>query len=625
MISIDSSGSPQELQLPSLDFKKEAAQLNSLIEAWTEEERKCRTRRELRENKKSTHEERQKKTILEDETIIPDRTINSGIRRSKVPYTNYITQSKRDLVVTNVEAPQLSLESLELWFTRGMRYPEWKVPWFELIDSMHVHGGAAIEVVYDTSKPLNVALEYVPREHLIFSQKTKKLQNCPRVLRCYEATTIQLEQFVEEYEFDQNISKDLFDKFHKQEDFIKVYRVLFKFHGIVFNAWYTKDNNKDWLRQPRPHEIGLFDFQPQALLQPVTLPVPPNVAIMPGQPPQPPQQVPLFLSPTWQSAREEFMKPLPLKAYPLFWFPFQVTENQYILETQGRVSLDLHVQEAMTHLLTNTVNASTRASNFYPSAEAEPGDDPQLRELGPVKHGVIMNRKLSVFQPAWPQPIILSVMQALKVGKADESGQTDFAATARKDANKTAKELELATEQAQTVITSDMDVFSSPTLSTFALCFNIDCHQALFLLAKRPVHPELLIGDYNLEPAGDIEVVKRQEDKQNAKDFFNIVQGTPAAEKILTFLIQRFFPDQADEWIAALQQPDKNAIIEQLVNVLKSVPQDELTPEQKQSLGSLIAAAQGVVGDNGNGNVSKPSGGPQTNPPRPVHAAQQAP
>ena len=624
MTSIDSSGSPKELQLPSLDFKKEAAQLNSLIESWIEEDRKCRTRRELRENRKSVHEERQRKSILEDETIIPDRTINSGIRRSKVSYTNYITQAKRDLIITNVDAPQISIEPLELWFARGMRYPEWKVPWFELIDSMNVHGGAAMEVLYDASKPLNVALEYVPREHLIIAPRTKNLQNCPRILRCYEVTTIQLEQFVEEFEFDENIAKDLFDKFHKQEDFIKLYRVLMKVKGLVFNAWYTKDNTKDWLRQPRLHDIGLFDFDPQVLLAPT--PPPGNVMPMPGQPP--PQPIPLYLSPQWAQIREQFAKPMPLKSYPLFWFPFQITENQHLLETQGRVSLDLHVQEAMTHLLSNTVNASTRASNFYPSAENEPGDDPQLRELGPVKHGVIMNRKITVFQPNWPQPIILAVMQALKVGKADESGQTDFAATARKDANKTAKELELATEQAQTVITSDMDVFSSPTLSTYALCFNIACHQAIFMLCKRPVHPEMLIGDYNLQPAGDVEVVKRQEDKQNAKDFFNIVQGTPAAEKILVFLIQRFFPDQADEWIAALNQPDKSAIIEQLVSVLqnlqKDIPENALSPEQHGQLAQLISAAQSVVAIPGNGGPPKPSGAAQAKPTPAGNAARQA-
>lgn len=599
-----------DVPLPSFDFKKEQGQLNAIIESWTDEDRKVKTRRELRENKKSVYEERQKKAILEDETIIPDRTINSNIRRSKISFDNYITQSKRLLIVTDVDAPGKSIDSLEQWFTRGMRYPKWKSPWFRMVDAMHVHGGAALEVVYDPTKPLNVALEFIPREHLIFPLRTKDLQNCPRILRKYEVTPIQLEAFVKEYGFNETIAKDIFEKFHKQTDFVEIYRVLMKVEGIVYNAWYTKDNPNDWLRAPQVHDIGLFDFDPETLMSPVPIPAPP----MMGMEMTPPQTVPLFLSPMWDQIRLQFLKPMPLKAYPIIWFPFQEVENEILLEVQGRASLDLHVQEAMTQLLTNTVNASTRASNFYPCAENQPGDDPKMMELGPLKPGVIMSRKISFNQLPWPNNIILSVMQALKVGKADESGQLDFATVARKDANKTATEMQLATEQSNSVMTSDMDVFSNPVLSVFGLCFNIACHQAIFNLCKRPVQPELLVGDYNLQPAGDIEVVKRAEDKANAKEFFNIVQGTPTAEKILIFLIQRFFPDQAEEWIETLQTPDLKPLVAQMIEILRTIPTDELDPRQQSDLNNLIATAQELVGVPNNNPLSGGAQPSQNNP-----------
>lgn len=620
MISAETGVTNVDIPLPSFDFRKESGQLLSLVESWTDEEKKTKTRRELRENKKSVYEERQKKTILEDETIIPDRTINSNIRRSKVSYTNYITQSKRLLIITDTQSPQISIEPLEMWFTRGMRYPDWKDPWFELVDAVHVHGGAAMEVVYDPSKPLNCTLEFIPRDALIYPLKTRNLQNCPRILRCYEITPIQLEQFIEDYNFDQKVAKDLFDKFHKDSDYVKIYRVLMKVKGVVFNAWWSKDVNTDWLRAPMQHDVGLIDFNPAIIQSPVALPEQSLMGQPMGQPMGPMNpSIPLYLSPEWEQARMSLYKPLPLKAYPIFWYPFQKVENQNILEVQGRASMDLHVQEAMTHLLTNTVNATTRASNFYPCAESQPGDDPKLIELGPLKPGVVMSRQLTFNQLPWPNNIILSVMQALKVGKADESGQTDYAATARKDANKTAKELELATEQANTVITSDMDVFSSPFLSTLALCFNIACHQSIFNLCKRPNRPDLLVGDYNLQPAGDIEVVKRAEDKANAKEFFNIVQGTPTAEKILVFLIQRFFPDQADEWIETLKTPDLRPLVIQLVSILEQAPLDGLTPEQQSGIGNLIATARELVGQPNNNPLSRgasPSQGksaPQSN------------
>lgn len=619
------------LPLPSVDYKKEAEQLNSLLASWSTEEDKCKIRRDLRENRKSVTEERQKGTILEDETIIPDRTINSNTKRSKVAYNTYITQSKRALIITDVEAPQISIESLELWFTRGMRYPEWKTPWFELIDSMHVHGGAAMEVIYDPAKPLNVALEYIPRDSLIFPQKTKNIQTCPRILRRYELSSIQLESFAEEYEFNEPQVKELMERFQKSDEFIVIYRVLMKIKGIVHNAWYSKDCNNGWLRDPRPHDIGLIDFNPAELLAPVPTG---QLDPMTGQL----QTIPLYLSPTWfqpgptnpitgetlPSPREQNFKPQLLKAYPIIWFPFQVTENQILLECQGRVSLDLHVQEAMTCLMSDTVNGTHRASRFFPSAEEEPGGDGQMKELGQLKHGNVMSRKITVFQPNYPNSIILAAMQALKIGKADEAGQTDFAATARKDANKTATEMELASSQANMVEVSDMDVFSSPVLSTLALCFNVADHQAIFGLCKRPPKPELLIGDYNLQSAGDVEVVKRLEDKNNAKEFFNIVKGTPTAEKILVFLIERFFPDQADAWIAALQEPDKNAVIMQLVEIIKQIPLNELPPEVQLAVRNVVATAQSMVGVDIDTPVSGEPGGAPPGNTTPMPAAEQA-
>jgi len=244
-------------------------------------------------------------------------------------------------------------------------------------------------------------------------------------------------------------------------------------------------------------------------------------------------------------------------------------------------------------------------------------------ELGPLKPGVIMSRKIAFNQMPWPNSIILSVMQALKVGNADQSGQQDFAVTARKDANKTAEEMKLATEQTNMVITADMDVFSSPFLQANALCFNIACQQAVFQLCCPPTHPEMLIGDYNLQPAGDIEVVKRAEDKANAKDFFNIVKGTPTAEKILIFLIQRFFPDQADEWIETLKTPDLRPLVIQMTQILQALPLDEVPPEQRANLANLIATAQELVGQPNNSPLSGGTSPSQGGPSSPMPAAQQ--
>jgi hypothetical protein len=185
--------------------------------------------------------------------------------------------------------------------------------------------------------------------------------------------------------------------------------------------------------------------------------------------------------------------------------------------------------------------------------------------------------------------------------------------------------MELATNQANAVQVSDMDTFSDPYLQMNALAFNVACHQAIFMLCKRPPEPQYLIGDYNLQSASDSEVVKRAEDKNNAKEFFNIVKGTPMAEKLLQFLIERYFPDQSAEWLAVLQQPDKTAVIMQLISVIEQIPQDELDPNTRLHINSLIATARSLVGAPTDQPVPGGASTNEASSPGPSDQSQQAP
>jgi hypothetical protein len=599
-----------EENVVTFEYDKERDKFDTLIASWKEEVDKAANRRIIRENKRNVAEERQKGTLLQDETIIPDRTINTNIRQGRGNYINYITQSIRMLIVTQVGRPNNAVDTLETWYTDGARYQGWKLPWVRSIDCMHVHGGVAMEVMFDESKPLHFNVDYIPRESLIVPIKTRSIQACPRILRCYELTTLQLEEFAAKYGFDSNIVKKVLDCHQKKDSFIKTYRALLKKDGIVYNGWYVKEG-EDWLRAPQVHDIGLFDFDPNILVQPL------------------PDGTPLFLSPMWNEIKATMAAPLPLKQYPIVWFPYEITENEHILETSGRVALDLHTQEAKTETMSATVNGCTRASRLYASAEEEPGSDAQLRELGPIKHGHVMSHGVKVFNMPWPNNIILAVNQALGIANAQDAGRNDFAAMARPDANKTKYELEMGADQTQETSVTDMDIFSISALDVNALCFNIATHQAIFGLVPQPTDPSLLIGEYNLQCAGDVEVTKRLKDDQNAKELFNIVQGTPLGEKILFFLIKRFFPDQADEWLGALMTPDKDAVIMKLVEVLEGmlediIPSNELTTDQISALRNVIATARAMVEQPGNGAPASPSPGGQAGSAPPSNEAPQA-
>lgn len=592
-MNMHTSAEPSPTAPPTFDFSKEKEQYDILITDWREETELIKVRRELRENRKNVQQEREKKTILKDETIIPDRTINLNIKRSKPDYVAYVTSAKNALIITDVNTPGRDMESLQLWFTRGMRFPGWKTPWLELIDSMHLHGGAALEVIYDETKPFNCRIDYISRDALILPKKVKDIQACSRILRAFEITTVQLEEFQATYNFDQAAVKKILDKLQKKEDTVTIYRVFCKKQGVVYSAWYSPEESNTWLKAPEPYSLGLFqNIDPEFLLQ-------------------------ARQSPDWDQLRM-VLPPLPITRYPIFWFRYEVTENQELLRGQGRAAMDSHEQEALTHLLTNTVNATTRASAFYPTAENEPGDDPGLRELGPLSPGIVQSRKISFWQAPWPNSIILSIIQALDVRKAQSSGNQDFAAMARKDANKTATEMNLSAEQSNEQTTVEIgNTFATPYLDVYALAFNIARQQALLDLCRTPQDLNDLIGEFDLQPAGDVEVIRRLEDKNNARQFFEVIRGTPAAEKLLEFLLSRFFPDQADEWLPLLRAPNKDEVILQLVNILKQIPTDGLTPDQQSSLQSIIANAQTVAGEQPDAELP--------NAPSPAEAGPAAP
>lgn len=578
--------------LHSFDFNKEKARIDAIIADWNGKEKEAiETRRKVRANKRNVAEERAKETILPDETIIPDRTIDNNMRRNRATYINYVAKTKNALYITDINDPDRDTEELERWFTLGMRFPSWNVPWIELQDGMQLNGGVAMEVVYNPEKPFNVELEYISRDCLIFPKRTKNLQACPRLLRKYEVTALQLEEFKQSYGFDESITSKLLEKFDKKEEFIVIYRVLLKTQGIVYNAWYSPDEHSNWLRAPIEHQIGLFDFDEAAIQE-------------------------LLNHPDQATAAEfiqQMAKPLFLKNYPIFWFPLSLEESQIILDIQGRAALDIHEQEAITQMLSATVNAANRAAQLYPSAETEPGGDAKLMELGALKPGRVMNKTITLQQFPWPQPIILEVIQAMDMRKAQAAGGADYAALARKDANKTAREMTLASQESQEQQAVDLSIYCNPYLEVYSLCFLIAKHQALFGLCNPPKDIGLLFGNYSFQASGDVEILRRLEERDNAQKFLELARGTPLAEKLLTFLIDKFFPDQSEEWKELIAN-DQTQLIAAMLQVIEAAPTDGLTDEQQASLQSLIGAARAVVAGSGNNQVSGVSQTPQNQP-----------
>jgi hypothetical protein len=98
------------------------------------------------------------------------------------------------------------------------------------------------------------------------------------------------------------------------------------------------------------------------------------------------------------------------------------------------------------------------------------------------------------------------------------------------------------------------------------------------------------------------------------KEFFNVIANTAAAPAFLEYLIKQAFPEEADTLVAALKGGNKDALILNLIDVIKKlIPQ--VAPHEQQSLTELITAAQTMVGGPNNAASAGAAGEPSAAQP----------
>lgn len=578
---------------PSWDYYDKG--LTKLISDFDNKEvPKCKVRREVRQNKKNVEEEREKGTILADETIIADHTIDTNIGREAIPYVQYLEQSRRILIfkpkdptLDTISHPE-AIQELELNFTRGMRHLRWKKPWYQVIDGCLLHGANPVEVSFDESKPLHCGIEYVKRDDFIIPLKTKNVQAAEFVARKYELFPGDFEVKSNNLGFDTTVTKDLLQgKEEERTALIEFYRVWFKKDGIVFIAWYAK-GKPTWLKKPEPLYMGIFA-------------IPPELAEACGYDPavivqHNPAQVPMNI-------------------YPVFFLKYDETEVEEVLDCQGRASLDIYTQEAITAMLTGLANGAYRASGIYASATPPAGADADGKASQEIRRGFIHNAGMNFFQPEYPNPILIQACQFLSSRNSQQAGQVDFAAMNRNDSEKTATELNQAKEAAQSLQAASISIFSSIIQEVYTLCYEIARSQALIGQVKLTKTPALLCQEYILSPAGDTEVVERAEKQQRLLDLYPMFGQTPLGPKFQKMIIENAFPAEAEELLSDLTSNEnaKTEMIMRMGHILETLPLDELhlSADERAGIQHLLAAAQGMVAQPGNPEASgSPSAAP---------------
>ena len=514
--------------------------------------------------------------LLPHQTIIGQRIIDINISRAITDYVSYITQSRR-LAIFEPNNKSLNIDTnlLEMEFRRVMTYDGYISDYVKWADCALCHGWGAVDGCYDPTKPGAYSVEYVSAGNLMFDLRVKCIQQAPMVARRFEITTVDLREFALDYDFDPQVTEELYRKLDEREkgspsapeECNYIYKVFYKEGGKVQTCWYSKDLQK-YLKAPEPFYNGVDRQQ----IKPV-IPNPAN---------------PKITGPQVEWVPEDETE------YPFFLEQTRLTEDESISRAFGFAIRDFYTQEAATSIWSATVNGTTEAANVMwapknPNLEA-PIAPKQLSMT--VQHGAIWDTPMEAFHPPYPPENLPRTLEMLRSQNAEDTNQISFAVNNRRDTRKTATEIEAA--QAQDSQMSSVAVTNWATAIGCLLnhAWRVIKSQALQGKIKfcqiETVDPatgqpsyvnnvELIKQDYKILPAGTVDYVERIERINSMQTDWPIVGPTAAGPVFLEEYLRVKYPTIAEKLIAPLQQQQANAL--QMVQAMQPILQAAVTDE----------------------------------------------
>lgn len=606
------------------DYNQAIVYLRQIVNEWESEKSETVRRRLVRDVEVNTEALRQKGQLDEDETIIPVRVIDVNIRREQPPYINYLKNSRRLAIFNCLSIPGLDTQELETEFTRGMTYQGWENVHYKCLDGAETHGWDSIEVVFNPLYPLNVGLEHIGHDKLLFPRSAVDLQASPVVIRIYDVTKLQLQSYVNEFGFDKEQVDNFFSSRKdtwKENETIQIYKKYCKYSGVVYAAWFTVEGNvTNWLKKPEPAFVGIKEKQ----MQPVQTGIDPLTGIP-------------------QFGEQEVWVNKPLTQYPIFLLPYSESEKPRLMDRKGRVFLDEPKQEAQTAILSGFVNGLTRAANLYGSPKGEDGSGSSLKELDNIKlkGGRALSRPFDFWSPPYPDPMVLRALQYFDVANSQETNQLSFAALNRDDSRKTATELDMAQSEQALLNSVQLTLFSTHIRAIYSFCWLIVQSQALqdaIVFLRRPVQQPVInsvtgqpVIDpmtqqvqvtttmqndtqrisqiYEVRSAGDVDVIQRSEKLQQMMQDWPVISQTPLAIPFLQDMLRLKYPDKGEAYAGVVQQMDQmqqmKGMLGQLSTILQGVfkqsPEmlSNLPPEQQQAISQLVQQASAAQGQGG--------------------------
>jgi len=528
----------------STDYTKLKDKLRDLVSIMDELTSKLVASRRLRYTEIDVEGERKAGRLQPDEMYIAQHIIDTNIRREQSAYVQYVTQPQRAVVLRDIMSPANDVALIEQDVTQKVRFDGWQLSLYACIDGMQQNGYGVMEVVQDQNQPGEVAHECVQQGDFGFIADTRDLQEAEMIARQYFFPKTKLVALASDPESgwsmvevnkvigSESSATDTADGSvvdAKDKSLYRIYKVMFRVNGVVNVAWARKDRCDDWLRAPRPLFLGRR-----------SAPVPQQ------QPMMQQQQAPQL--PQTQESYET--------AYPYVIYPYLISENDTISQLKGRVYLDQDTQEAVSSLLSSFCTGHRRASGLYFSKDiSDPNDDLMMQKNVFFQPGALINSKVTQFQLTPPNAEMVSAINLLVSGNQNETSQVNFATQNRKDSRKTATEVSAASQSAASLSTVQVVLFSAALRTMYSMMYDIIASRVVAgLIQVDPAVAPMYTRKYHLKPAGDTDVIERQQMVQQMMSAWPVVQNTPANIAFLSDLLSKMFPEQAGKYIQIFQQ-----------------------------------------------------------------------
>ena len=495
----------------------------------------------------------------EDEFLVPAHIIDTNIRREQSKYVAYVTGSRRSAIFSSITEPTVATGELERDFTDKTRYSGWQVPLFKIIDGMQLHGYSIAEVQFDEDMPGHFAIEAVNYEDFGFPEDTRDIQACEMVVHRHYFTAIQLLDMVENDDFNEDIIDRLVDD-HGQapevESLYQVEKVLFKHDNKVYVAWSCNAKCDDWLRDPRPLYLGRRDGE---------------------------------------MLRDETQ-------YPYVVFPYNIQEDSAVQNATGRAFADRTTQETITSLMSSFVTAHRRAANFYFAKDNEDPNNTNVQTSVRFQNGALIDANIKQFQLRPPDTSMIGAIQSLMSQNAQEQSQINYAAMNRQDSRKTATEIQAASSEAQMLSSTQVSLFSIALKDVYEWCWRIYQSRVVAGVLRPAASLDMYLNhEFNIKPAGDVDVIERQEKSQKMMQAWGVVSQTALAPVFLQNMMRLMFPDEGESYAEMLQTGnEKDQLLQQLMQIINSLiidPQTGQLNEEAQDFAPQIKMLQAKVTD----------------------------